>query len=77
MQWFLDLPIAPWLGHLIIGLYLVALIAFAAIVLVKMRVTPIWALVLLVPLGNVIGAWLLAYARWPRFDGPPEPQSRR
>ncbi len=76
MQWFLSLPIEPWLGHLVIGLYLVALIAFGAVVLVKIRVTPVWALLLLVPLGSIAAAWLLAYTRWPRFDGPPEPPRR-
>ena len=77
MQWFLDLPIEPWLGHLIVGLYLVALIAFGAVVLVKIRITPVWALLLLVPLGSIVAAWVLAYARWPRFDGAADRPRRR
>lgn len=27
-----------------------------------------WSLLLFIPLGNLLGLWLLAYARWPAVD---------
>lgn len=30
-----------------------------------------WVLLWFVPVANVIGLWILAYARWPVFEGRP------
>ncbi len=62
----------PWLFHLIMGLQIVATMAFGSIVLVKARISPIWVFLLLVPYLGLIGLWLFAYARWPRFDPKPD-----
>jgi hypothetical protein len=31
-----------------------------------------WALLMLVPLANLISLWVLAFKRWPALDGIPE-----
>ena len=67
MTWLMGLE--PWLANLIVGLYIVAMMAFGSIVLVKARISPIWVFLLLVPYLNLIGLWLFAYVRWPRLDG--------
>ena len=66
MTWLAGLE--PWLANLIVGLYLVAMMAFGSIVLVKARLSPLWVFLLLVPYLNILGLWLFAYVRWPRLD---------
>ena len=78
MAWLLELE--PWLGLLIIGLWLVAVLAFASIAMVRAGLTPVWSLLLLVPVVGIVGLWVFAYARWPRLAGepdqPPRPPNR-
>lgn len=31
---------------------------------------PAWAIIVLVPLLNLIGLWVLAFIRWPALDAP-------
>ena len=68
MAWLSGLE--PWLANLIIGLWIVALMAFASIAVVRMGRSPLWVLALLVPYLNVGVIWYLALTRWPRIDGP-------
>ena len=68
MTWLMGLGLEPWLVHLIVGLYIVAMMAFGSIVLVKARISPIWVFLLLVPYLDLIGLWLFAYAGWPRLN---------
>lgn len=76
MAWLLELE--PWLGHLIIGLWLVAVLAFASIAMVRAGLTPVWSLLLLVPVIGIVGLWVFAYARWPRLsDDPDQPSPLR
>jgi hypothetical protein len=60
-----------WINLLIIGLTLTASMGFGAFALVKTGHSPLWALILLVPVAVVVGLWVLAYKRWPRIDGDP------
>ncbi|MCB9947057.1 MAG: hypothetical protein H6842_04420 [Rhodospirillaceae bacterium] len=55
----------PWLANLIVGLYIVAMMAFGSLILVKARRSPIWVFLLLVPYLNLLGLWVFAYVRWP------------
>jgi hypothetical protein len=66
--WMATLP--HWGTNLIIGIYIVALMSFAAYSLVKARVTPLWSILLLVPPVAVVVIWAIAFIRWPRLDGP-------
>lgn len=76
MAWLLELE--PWLGHLIIGLWLVTVLAFASIAMVRAGLTPVWSLLLLVPVIGIVGLWVFAYARWPRLsDDPDQPSPPR
>ena len=59
----------PWLGHLIIGIYLVALMLFGGIVLAKARQSPLWVFLLLVPYVSVVAVYVFAFVRWPGYDG--------
>jgi hypothetical protein len=65
--WMGDLP--HWGTNLVIGVYIVMLMSFAAYALVKARVTPLWSILLLVPYLDVIVLWVIAFIRWPRIDG--------
>lgn len=57
-----------WLNLLFIGLALTASMGFGAFTLVKTGYSPLWVLLLLVPVAGVAGLWVLAYRRWPRVD---------
>ena len=70
MDFLQTLP--SWGAHLVIGLYLVALMVCASLTSIKMGKTPLWVLGLLIPIVNVGVIWYLAYAHWPRVDGPKE-----
>jgi uncharacterized membrane protein YhaH (DUF805 family) len=35
--------------------------------------SPWWALLVLVPLVNLVALWVFAYVRWPAIDGRPDP----
>jgi len=58
-----------WGTNLVIGIYIVLLMSFAAYSLVKARVTPLWSLLLLVPPIVPIVLFVIAFIRWPRLDG--------
>lgn len=62
------LTLEPWLGHLIIGLYVVALMLFGGIVLAKARQSPLWVFLLLVPYVSVVAVYVFAFVRWPGYD---------
>lgn len=62
-SWLLALN--PALGYTLMGLLLTALIGTAGFALARLRLSPLWALTLLVPLLGVIMLWVLAYCRWP------------
>ena len=32
-----------------------------------------WSLLILIPIVNLIGFWIFAFARWPAFDAPEAP----
>ena len=60
--WLLSLN--PALGYSIMGLLLAVLIGVAGFACARLRISPLWALALLVPYVNVIIIWILAYSRW-------------
>lgn len=60
--WLLSVP--PALGYSIMGLLLTILIGTAGFACARLRISPLWALLLLVPYANVIVIWILAYSGW-------------
>lgn len=68
LDWlFTQTAIPEWLFLLIVGIILAARIGFAGYVLARAGFSPLWSLVLLVPLADIPAIWLFAYARWPRY----------
>ncbi len=71
-------PASPWLAELlqlpdwaaltIMGVYLAAKIGLAGFLLARTGRSPLWSLVILIPFGEVVGVWALAYAPWPRYE---------
>ena len=61
-------PLPDWVQLAVIGVLWAWLIGAGSFVLARLGRSPLWILMLLVPGVNVIGIWLLAYARWPRVD---------
>lgn len=72
-HWLLDgvLSLPAWLSLLIVSLIVAGRIGFAGFVLAKTGRSPLWALVLMVPLAEILAVWALAYARWPRWQAGP------
>jgi H+/Cl- antiporter ClcA len=56
---------------IIVGLLLTfVLVLFPlGLILRRMGHSEWWALIIFLPLGVIVGLWLLAYGRWPMFDG--------
>jgi hypothetical protein len=59
-----------WLGYLLVGIYIVLVISAAAFASVRMGVSPLWTLLLIVPVLQIVAIAGVAYVRWPRVDGP-------
>jgi uncharacterized membrane protein YhaH (DUF805 family) len=56
----------------LLGLVLLTVpMVMIARVLRRAGYSPWWALLVLVPLVNLIALWVFAYARWPAVDGAP------
>jgi hypothetical protein len=55
--------------HLII-LFLIFLVFGYPVwrILKRLGLNPFLSLICLIPIGNLIGLWVLAYARWPNID---------
>jgi hypothetical protein len=55
--------------HWLILLAIVVVLVWPIVIILKrMGFSGWWAALFFIPLGNVIGLWLLAKARWPRLD---------
>jgi hypothetical protein len=67
--WLAELLHLPdWVALLIMGIYLAAKIGLAGFVLARTGRSPLWSLAILVPFGEIVGIWALAYCRWPRYE---------
>lgn len=64
-------------GHVLVAVVILAVFLFPiARILRRAGRSPAWCLLLFVPLGNIVGLWAFAYARWPAVDDktPDAPQ---
>ena len=58
------------LFQFLIGLViLVAIIWPVVTILRRMGFSGWWSLLFFVPLGSIVGLWIISRARWPKFDG--------
>lgn len=65
---FVSIP--QWVQYLVQGLMIFALLAFTTIILSRTGRSPYFAIFVIVPFLPVIGAWLLAFCKWPKTDHP-------
>ena len=71
LEGLLHLP--QWVALLIIGIYVMLKVGLAGFVLARTGRSPLWALVLIVPVLEILGIWALAYAPWPRYERARDP----
>jgi hypothetical protein len=62
--------LSPW--HLIILLSILLPVIPIWRILRRLGLAPAWALLYFVPIGGLIGLWLLAWGRWPNLPDPAE-----
>ena len=55
----------PFVGYTILGVLLCIALIMAGLALAKMRLSPLWVLLLLVPFVAPLSFWVLAYIKWP------------
>jgi hypothetical protein len=72
--WLLGLN--PALGYSIMGVLLAVLIGLAGFALSRLRISPLWALCLLVPFLSALMLWVLALRRWPVDKSDHESQNQ-
>lgn len=61
-----------WAANLMLGLLLAGLLSASGFVLARLGRSPLWALLLLVPMVQIIAYWVFAYKPWPRESAKPE-----
>ena len=59
-----------FLGPVVLAALAIYLIPLARIVH-RTGYSAWWVLLTLVPFGNIVGLWILAFARWPALGEPP------
>lgn len=73
---FLDLPfplgmdllqaLPMTLGYLLLGFIVVGLVSAGGFVLARLGIKPLWALLLVVPVVQIVALWGFATRKWPR-----------
>lgn len=54
------------LGYVVLGILVLGLIGASGFILARLGIKPLWALLIVVPVAQLIAPWALAYMRWPR-----------
>jgi hypothetical protein len=55
--------------HWLVVIFIASILVPIAKIIRRTGNSPWWCLLFFVPLGNLIGLWLLAYLPWPALDG--------
>jgi hypothetical protein len=58
----------PVFQHVVAGIIIVAMMGCGAFVLVRAGRSPLWSVLLLIPVVQLIAVWIFAFVRWPRID---------
>ena len=74
-----DMMSGPWaIGHLAVFAAFAALVLYpTGRILQRLGFSPIWSVVAMIPLANLIGLWVIAMIPWPRegYGSPATPVS--
>lgn len=55
------------LGHWVIFIIVVAVVLYPiGRILKRIGFSPFWSVLMLIPLANLLGLWVLAFSDWPR-----------
>ena len=57
--------VPDWIAHLIVGIFIFCLVSCSGIILTRTGRNPYYALLLLIPVVQVIAIWMFAYSMWP------------
>jgi len=68
MHYMLGYGLTHWL---MFAVMIAALLYPVGRILGRIGLSPFWSVVALIPLLNLIGLWVLAFAEWPRNTGAP------
>lgn len=63
LNWLFAQP--PAIGYTILGVIMMAAIIIWGVALAKMRFSPLWVLIILVPVLVIPALWYAAFAKWP------------
>ena len=69
MEWIWTFD--PVAQHLVAGVIIVAMMGCGAFVLVRAGRSPLWSVLLLIPVVQLVALWVFAFVRWPRVDKGP------
>jgi hypothetical protein len=66
-----DMMMAYWSVWHWIAMAIIAVLALYPIgrILSRIGFSPLWAVIALIPLANLVGLWVVALAAWPRDPG--------
>lgn len=69
-MWTADVDFGYGLGHWIIFAVVVAVVLYPiGRILNRIGFSPFWSVLMLVPLANLFGLWVVAFSDWPRDSG--------
>ena len=61
--WLLAQP--PVVGYTLLGLIVCTAIIIVGLALAKLRISPLWAVTIMLPVVAIPLLWVLAYKKWP------------
>lgn len=54
------------MGYFVLGLVVLGLVSAVGFILARVGIKPLWAVLAIVPLLQIIAVWLFAHMSWPR-----------
>jgi hypothetical protein len=72
-----DLGLPPWLTLLVVAMMLLYGMFLAGRACARAGMNPALALLLLIPVVQIVAVWVFAYMRWPSYENAREKQDPR